>query len=134
MHSLRPMMAALLTVCAWTVGGSGAARADASRFVADIGNEPSSLDPQVQWNPDSYYVYRNIFDNLVTRDDSGKIVPEGATAWKYVSDTEIEFTLRNDIPFHDGSKLTGDDVVFSVKRIVDPKFASPQQGQFNKIV
>src|SRR6202163_3745744 len=129
MHSLRPMMAALLALCglmgALTVAGSGAARADGGRLVVDIGNEPSSLDPQVQWNPDSYYVYRNIFDNLVTRDDSGKIVPEVATAWKYVSDTEIEFTLRDDITFHDGSKLTPDDVVFSVKRIVDPKFASP---------
>ena len=50
MHSLRPMMAALLTVSALMVTGCGAARADASRFVVDIGNEPSSLDPQVQWN------------------------------------------------------------------------------------
>src|SRR3977135_2799224 len=100
MHSLRPMMAALVAVGALMVGV--AARADASRVVVDIGNEPSSLDPQVQWNPDSYYVYRNIFDNLVTRDESGKIVPEVATAWKYISDTEIEFTLRNDISFHDG--------------------------------
>lgn len=103
------------------------------RFVVDLVNEPSSLDPQVQWNPDSYYVYRNIFDNLVTRDDKGAIIPQVATAWKQLSDTEIEFDLRSDITFHDGSKLTADDVVFSVKRITDPKFASPQLGQFDKI-
>jgi peptide/nickel transport system substrate-binding protein len=103
------------------------------RFVVDLVNEPSSLDPQVQWNPDSYYVYRNIFDNLVTRDDKGEIIPQVATAWKQVSDTEIEFDLRSDIAFHDGSKLTADDVVYSVKRITDPKFASPQLGQFDKI-
>ena len=113
---------------------AGPAMAAADRFVVDIGNEPSSLDPQVQWNPDSYYVYRNVFDNLVTRDDEGKIVPEVATSWKYLSDTEIEFTLRSDIVFHDGTKLTADDVAFSVQRITDPKFASPQLGQFNKIV
>ena len=53
------------------------------RFVVDLVNEPSSLDPHLQWNPDSYYVYRNIFDNLVTRDDKGEIVPQIATAWKY---------------------------------------------------
>ena len=52
------------------------------RFVVDLVNEPSSLDPQLQWNPDSYYVYRNVFDNLVTRDDAGKIAPEVATSWK----------------------------------------------------
>ncbi|MCL6654881.1 peptide ABC transporter [Agrobacterium rubi] len=100
----------------------------------DLVNEPSSLDPHVQWNPDSYYVYRNIFDNLVTRDDKGTIIPQVATEWKYLSDTEIEFKIRSDITFHDGSKLTADDVAFSVKRITDPKFGSPQLGQFNKIL
>ncbi|WP_199085796.1 ABC transporter substrate-binding protein [Bosea sp. ASV33] len=112
---------------------AGPALAAKDRFVVDLVNEPSSLDPQVQWNPDSYYVYRNIFDNLVTRDDKGEIIPQVATAWKQVSDTEIEFDLRSDIAFHDGSKLTADDVVYSVKRITDPKFASPQLGQFDKI-
>ena len=82
------------------------------RLAVDLASEPSSLDPQVQWNPDSYYVYRNVFDNLVTRDDEGKIVPEVATSWKYLSDTEIEFTLRSDIVFHDGTKLTANDVAF----------------------
>ncbi len=96
-------------------------------------NEPASLDPQKQWNPDSYYVYRNIFDNLVTRDDAGKIVPQVASAWRQISPTEMEFTIRGDIAFHDGSRLTPADVAFSVNRIIDPKFASPQLGQFNKI-
>jgi peptide/nickel transport system substrate-binding protein len=113
---------------------SSPALANKERFVVDLVNEPSSLDPHVQWNPDSYYVYRNIFDNLVTRDNDGKVVPQVATSWKYLSDTEIEFKLRDDISFHDGRKLTADDVVFSIKRITDPKFGSPQLGQFNKIV
>ncbi|WP_233284269.1 MULTISPECIES: ABC transporter substrate-binding protein [Agrobacterium] len=104
------------------------------QLIVDLVNEPSSLDPHKQWNPDSYYVYRNIFDNLVTRDDAGKIVPQIATEWTYKSDTEIVFKIRNDVKFHDGKALTAADVVFSVKRIIDPKFASPQLGQFNKIV
>lgn len=103
------------------------------QLVVDLTNEPSSLDPQKQWNPDSYYVYRNIFDNLLTRDDAGTIVPQIATSWKYRSDSEIVFQLRDDVKFHDGTPLTAKDVAFSVTRIIDPKFASPQLGQFNKI-
>lgn len=115
--------------------GSVAMPAAAQRaIVIDLVNEPSSLDPHVQWNPDSYSVYRNIFDNLVTRDDDGQIVPQVATAWEYLSDTEIVFTLRDDIRFHDGTPLTAEDVVFSVTRITDPAFGSPQLGQFNSIV
>ena len=82
-------------------------------LVVDLVNEPSSLDPHKQWNPDSYYVYRNIFDNLVTRDDDGTIVPQIATEWRAVSDTEIVFTIRDDVTFHDGEKLTAEDVAFS---------------------
>lgn len=103
-------------------------------FVVDLVQEPASLDPHVQWNPDSYFVYRNIFDNLVTRDDEGKIVPQVATAWRLVDDTTVEFTLRSDIKFHDGTALTADDVVFSVKRITNPEFKSPQLGQFSSII
>ena len=68
------LVAAALAVATPAIAG-------ADRFVVDLAAEPSSLDPQVQWNPDSYYVYRNIFDNLVTRDDKGEIVPQVATAW-----------------------------------------------------
>ncbi|WP_454658711.1 ABC transporter substrate-binding protein [Bosea beijingensis] len=126
-----PLAAACAAIFA--LGSVAPAQASKERFVVDLVNEPSSLDPQVQWNPDSYYVYRNIFDNLVTRDDKGEIVPQVATSWKYLSDNEIEFELRSDIAFHDGSKLTADDVVFSVKRITDRSFGSPQLGQFDKI-
>lgn len=103
-------------------------------MTVNLVNEPSSLDPHLQWNPDSYFVYRNIFDNIVTRDDAGKIVPQLATEWKYLSDTQIEFTIRDDVVFHNGQKLTPEDVAFSVKRIIDTSFASPQLSQFNKIV
>lgn len=105
----------------------------AKDLTVNLSGEPSSLDPQVQWNPDSYYVYRNIFDNLVTRDNGGNIIPQLATAWEQVSDTEMVLTLRDDVVFHDGEKLTAEDVVFSINRITDPEFASPQLGQFNQI-
>jgi peptide/nickel transport system substrate-binding protein len=107
--------------------------AEKQQIVVDLVNEPSTLDPQLQWNPDSYFVYRNIFDNLVTRDNSGKIVPEIAISWKNLSDTKIAFTLRSDVTFHDGTPLTAEDVAFSVNRIIDPKLASPQLSQFAKI-
>ena len=42
--------------------------------------------------------------------------------------------LRSDVKFHDGSKMTAEDVAYSIQRIIDPKFASPQLGQFDQIV
>src|SRR5215475_11443245 len=100
----------------------------------DLPADAATLDPHVQWDTDSYAIYRNIFDNLLTRDADGKIVPQIATAWRYVSDTVIDFDIRTDVKFHDGKPLTPEDVVFSVKRITNPAFRSPQLGQFNSIV
>jgi len=129
----RSLLALTLAATTALAGMPGLALADGRNLAIDLVNEPSSLDPHMQWNPDSYYVYRNIFDNLVTRDDAGEITPQIATAWDRPSDTEMVFTLRDDVTFHDGSPLTAADVVFSVKRITDPAFGSPQLSQFSVI-
>ena len=100
----------------------------------DLPGEPASLDPHVQWDTDSYHVYRNIFDNLVTRNPDGKIVPQIAKAWRYENDITLVLDLRTDVRFHDGTPLTVDDVAWSVQRIIDPAFKSPQLSQFNSIV
>lgn len=100
----------------------------------DLPGEPASLDPHVQWDTDSYHVYRNIFDNLVTRNPDGKIVPQLAKAWRYENDTTLVLDIRTDVKFHDGTPLTVDDVAWSVQRIIDPAFKSPQLSQFNSIV
>jgi peptide/nickel transport system substrate-binding protein len=103
-------------------------------LVIDLPGDVATMDPQVQWDTDSYTVYRNIFDNLVTRDTAGTIIPQVATAWRYTNDTTIVFDLRSDITFHDGSKLTPDDVAFSIRRIINPDFKSPQLSQFDQII
>lgn len=125
-HTLKRVLGGIALILAITP-------AFARDITIDLAGEPSSLDPHMQWNPDSYYVYRNIFDNLVTRDNSGEIVPQIATEWEQTSDTELTMTIREGVSFHDGSPLTAEDVVYSVKRITDPEFGSPQLGQFNKI-
>ena len=78
------------------LAGGGIARAAPAKnaLTVDLPNDVATMDPQLQWDTDSYSVYRNIFDNLVTRDASGKIVPQIATAWRYVDDTTIVFDLR----------------------------------------
>lgn len=112
---------------------TSAALAQKSELTIDLAAEPATLDPQLQWDTDSYSVYRNIFDNLVTRDTAGKIVPQVATAWHYTNDTTLVFDIRDEIRFHDGTKLTPEDVVFSVERIINPAFRSSQLSQFDQI-
>lgn len=129
---LRSWTIGLLTACA--LAGPALAQATKDTLIVDLPGDVATMDPHVQWDTESYSVYRNIFDNLVTRDTAGKIVPQVATAWRYTDPTTIVFDLRTDITFSDGSKLTPADVVFSIKRITNPAFRSPQLSQFDQII
>ncbi len=99
----------------------------------DLFGDAATLDPHLQWDTNSYTIYRNIFDNLLTRDAKGEIVGQIAKSWKYLDDKTLEFQIRDDVTFQDGSKLTADDVAFSINRIIDPKLKSPQLTQFDQI-
>ncbi|HEY7578433.1 MAG TPA: ABC transporter substrate-binding protein [Acetobacteraceae bacterium] len=122
----------LALVVAFAAAHAAAQSKDA--LTVDLPGDVATMDPHLQWDTESYTVYRNIFDNLLTRDVSGKIVPQVAIAWHYTDDTTIVFDLRSDIHFQDGSPLTPEDVAFSVRRIINPAFKSPQLSQFDQIV
>jgi peptide/nickel transport system substrate-binding protein len=103
-------------------------------LTVDLGSEPATLDPGLQYNTDSYSVYRNIFDNLLRRDpETLKIEPWVAESWNQDSDTTWSFKIRKDIKFHNGDPLTAKDVAFSIGRILDKSFSSPQYANFSII-
>jgi peptide/nickel transport system substrate-binding protein len=110
-----------------------AAQTSKQVLTIDVPNDAATLDPHLQWDTDSYGVYRNIFDNLLTRDATGKIVPQIARTWRFVDDTHVEFDIRADVKFQDGTPLSAEDIVFSVKRIINPAFKSPQLSQFDQV-
>ena len=57
-----------------------------------------------------------IFDTLVRIDASGR--PQGAVAdsWQSVGDRRMEFHLRRNVKFHDGSPLTGEIAASSLRK------------------
>ena len=127
------MARALLAAALLTAIGAAPAQAQKTELTIDLAADAATLDPQLQWDTDSYSIYRNIFDNLVTRDAGGVIVPQVATAWHYTDDTTLVFDIRPGITFHDGAPLTAEDVAFSVNRIIDPALKSSQLSQFDQI-
>src|SRR3954451_655102 len=81
-------------------------------------------------NVDFYYnslrtglvVSHHVWDTLVYRDpETFQIKPQLATAWRYVDETSIEFDLRPGVTFHDGSKFTADDVVYTINLVTSDK-------------
>jgi peptide/nickel transport system substrate-binding protein len=79
---------------------------------------PPQLDPQRAWWLVMQRVYGMVYNQLIRRDWSrnGQFVPGLARSWKRLDDTTIEFELRDDVVFHDGSPLTAEDVAFTFER------------------
>ena len=81
-------------------------------------------------NVDFYYnslrtgliVSHHVWDTLVYRDpETFQIKPQLATSWKNIDDTTMEFELRPGVTFHDGSKFTADDVVYTINLVLNDK-------------
>lgn len=78
--------------------------------------EPTNLDPHNNGSLSSFAVERQIFDRLVDKDAEGNIIPMLAKNWEVIDDTTIRFFLRDDVTFHNGEKLTAEDVVYTIQR------------------
>lgn len=85
---------------------------------------PADLDPHGTNDQNSNDVRFQIYEALVGVDVDGSIVPRLATEWEWVDDTTIKFTLRDGVKFQDGSLLTADDVLFSLKRASEGDFTA----------
>jgi peptide/nickel transport system substrate-binding protein len=63
--------------------------------------------------------YSNVLEPLIWVTDDMGLEPWLATDWEATSETTWEFTLREDVTFHNGEPMTADDVVFSFEQILN---------------
>lgn len=103
-------------------------------LVIDQSGAPATLDPGLQWDTESYEVYRNIFDQLLARNPkTNSPEPDVATSWKAITPTEWQFVIRKGIKFTNGEPLTAADVAFSLNRIINPALRSAQAANFEDV-
>ena len=61
------------------------------------------------------------WETLLLYDNDYKLQPNLATAVTQTAPDEYTIELRTDVKFHNGKPMTADDVIYSLKRIVNPK-------------
>ncbi|MFA4996005.1 MAG: ABC transporter substrate-binding protein [Patescibacteria group bacterium] len=67
-----------------------------------------------------------VFSGLIKYDKNNNVIPDMAEKWEISPDNlKYTFYLRNDVMFHDGKKLTAEDVAYTVEKIKAPAFESP---------
>jgi peptide/nickel transport system substrate-binding protein len=72
-----------------------------------------------------------VYSGLLKADKDGGLVPDLAQNYTVSDDgLQYSFTLRDNIYFQDGTKVTADDVEFTIKTIQDSTIKSPKRPNF----
>jgi peptide/nickel transport system substrate-binding protein len=108
---MRTLLAALVAA---TLLLSTATQAKNFRYASAF--EPGTMDPHAFASLYNTRVLNQIYDVLVARDEDFKLEPGLALSWSTVQPTVWRFKLRPNVKFHDGTRFSADDVVFSVER------------------
>jgi peptide/nickel transport system substrate-binding protein len=80
-----------------------------------------TLDPHAQNEGPTHTMLHQLYEPLMQRTISGKLLPTLAVSWTLTADPTVwEFKLRPNVKFHGGEAFSADDVVFSINRSLQP--------------
>jgi peptide/nickel transport system substrate-binding protein len=109
------LLAALALAPGWV------AAAPQGKVVIAQGVDPSTLDAMNQQETPASVVATHIYDTLVERDQSLKLVPAlAAELPKLVTPTAWEIKLRRGVKFHNGEDWNAEAAKYSLERAKDP--------------
>ena len=116
---------------AWQPGDNATASAAVKTDITILGASAASLDPAIQSDAGSAQIVSQVFESLTAIDTSGRVQPALAASWTTsAGGTQIDFALRPNLTFSDGSPLTAADVVTSWLRVLSPS----SKGQLGSLL
>ena len=75
-----------------------------------------------------------VYSGLIRRDSDGNFIKDLAESYTVSTDGLIyTFIIKNNATFHDGKKVTADDVIFTINKIKDSTIKSPKRTAWEGI-
>jgi peptide/nickel transport system substrate-binding protein len=98
-------------------------------------NNPITIDPINQLNHDAMVLGQTVFENLIETDVDGNLRPQLARELPVISadGKRYTFDLRDDVSFHNGQKMTAEDVKYSFEYMLNPDNKATRRGIFTRI-
>ena len=97
-------------------------------------NVKESSDPAIYDWSEKGNVARHMTEPLVQIGKDGIARPHLATGWEVSDDVKTwTFHLRKGVKWSNGDEFGADDVIFNLKRWLDPKTGSSNQGRFSSM-
>ena len=105
---------------------AGIASADPREIVYNLGVDPRTIDPALNYALDGAQVDVNIFEGLVRLGVNNVIEPGCAQSWDISPDgLTWKFYLRDNLKWSDGKKLTAQHFKDGFMRLITPESGSP---------
>ncbi len=99
-----------------------------------LGTTLTQLDPAKTTIGDEYIYVHLVFNGLTRIDRDLTVKPDLAESWSASDDLKTwTFKLRKDVKFHHGRLLDADDVVFTMKRILDAGTGSRARANISMV-
>jgi len=91
-------------------------------FIEGVAGNPQYINPVLcQYNEVDRDLCGLIFNGLLTLDEEGNWQPDLVESWAVNENSDVyTFTLKTDIRWHDGLRITADDVIFTIGLMQDP--------------
>jgi len=99
-----------------------------------INTDVVQVDPHVNPSLNASIVMGHVFERLLYFGENMEFVPILAEKWEIAPDLKTyTFFLRKGKIFHNGRELVGDDVKYSIERIMDPKTKNARRSALESI-
>jgi len=119
----KSLLRAMSLIAAVAVALSSPALAQKSADTIRIGMAETiaTLSTYHDSTPASHFLSHGLFDTLIAYDErTNSYQPLIATTWKRADDRTLEFEIRTDAKWHDGTRVDIDDVVYTLDWLSDP--------------
>jgi ABC-type transport system substrate-binding protein len=130
------LLITLVVGLALTLGGLTSAGAETIKqggsMIVTYKDDISTLDPAIGYDWQNWSMIKALFNGLMDYEaGTYNLEPDLAKSFTISPDGKTyTFKLRDDVKFHNGRKLTAEDVKYSIERAINPKTQSPGQGFF----
>ncbi len=132
--SSAPASSAAVSSAAVTDGQAAQGGTPQDQLTIGVQLDVDTLDPHNSTLTASIRLQPLLFETLIVKDENQQIVPCLATEWEWISDTELQFKLRQGVKFHDGTEMKASDVKFSIDRAAATARHSARYDDLQEII
>ena len=104
-------------------------------FTEGLVGSPRFINPVLAISDTDKDISSLIYSGLLKISKDGVFEPNLASSYEIKEEgTVYHFIIREDAYFHDGEKLTADDIIFTIEKALDPIIKSPKKANWEGVL